>query len=813
MFPEKKPSILIIRLCLASLLCLPLLAQETTQAWPAFRGPTLNGHSPVSGVLQGKQHLSLNKDWTIALGSGYSGVVVADGVAVTMHSDEKNNLIAAFKADDGTKMWEHPTGDLYKGHDGSHDGPIATPLVHDGRVFTLDTAGTLFAFDLKSGKTLWTKNFTEEYKAQQPYYGFGASPIFIDGVLVSLIGGENQAIGGFDPKTGESLWKVGTDQVNFQGLMPWKWFDQDILLAAGQTKLFGINAKKGELLWEFGHEGQGGRGATSLVPVPAGPNHLFLANHDQHSIMVEIGRDNAGKAVLNKVWQERSIRNSYNVPVYYQGRLYAYSSRFLTCVDTADGKMLWRSRPPGDGFLILVDGHLVIAAKDGTVNIITAHDKGYEEKAAVKITDSLNWSHPAFADNRIFVRSLDGLTRITISDAPAVAGDGQSEAPKGSNFASFLAKVKNAKKPAKQQKLVDAFMADIKQTPIWEDGGWVHFVYQGDNKDVAIGGDLFGARQEQGMHRLAETNLFYYSTQLDPDAMVAYLFILDYKDMIADPKNPNKTETTMLGKDMEMSFGPDSQPMSWVAGPKWAPPAFVGKSGDKKGAMAEHSFESKTLEGKVVVQVYTPHGYSDSDTYPLAVVHGGKAALERGDWQKSLNTLIGDKVAPTVVAFVTESPRAQAYPAMVTNELLPLLTEKYRISEKPEQRANIGFGMTGATAIMVTISNPDKFAKYGTHSAMILDYIFPMVKGPLEKLTDEQKASFKAYMDWGRYEFRNPQEAWDLKVYNQRFTKMLDQQGLTTKAEEFPEGTDWTSWRHRTEKMLHNLFPLQGSQM
>ncbi|CAM2009108.1 outer membrane protein assembly factor BamB family protein [Acanthopleuribacter pedis] len=795
-----------------ALLFAPLFA-KTDNAWPAFRGPDLNGHSQQNGVFQGKRHLSLKPAWTQKLGSGYSGVVVAEGVAVTMHSDGTNDLIAAFDAASGKPMWHQVTGPMYKGHDGSHDGPIATPLIADGTVFTLGTSGKLFAYALKTGKNIWTQDLAADFEVRAPFYGFGASPMMIDGVLVSLMGGENQAVGGFDPKTGENLWKLGTDQINFQGVMPWKWADQPILLAAGQTKLFGINAKKGELLWEFAHEGTGGRGATSLVPVPAGPGKLFLAHQDDSSQMVEIGRDEAGKATFNKVWQERTIRNSYNVPVYHEGHLYAYSSRFLTCVNAADGKMVWRSRPPGDGFLILVDGHLVIVSKKGSVHIVEATPKGYAEKASVTISEDLAWSHPAFADGAVFVRALDGLSRVTVSDAPAVAAGEDSSAPKGSAFTQFLAKVKAAKKSAKAQKLVDAFMAKQKQTPIVEDG-WVHFVYQGDAKDVAIGGDLFGARQERGMYRLAETNLFYYSAELEADAMIAYLFILDYKDMIADPKNPNQSVTTMLGKDMEMSFGPNTTPMSWVAGPDWQAPAYLAKTSGKKGALHEHSFDSAKTEGKVTVQVYTPHGYGEGDTkYPLALIHGGKGALERGEWTKALDNLIGDKVTPTVVAFVTQAPRSRAYADMVTEELLPMLAEKYSLSDKAEHRANIGFGPSGFSAILVTFSHPDKFAKIGTNSAMIMDYTFDMVQGPLANITDEQKERFKVYMDWGRYEFRNPQEAWDLKDYNLRFTGMLEKQGFTVSGEEFPEGTDWTSWRNRTEKMMHTLFPLQGSQM
>lgn len=78
-------------------------------------------------------------------------------------------------------------------------------------------------------------------------------------------------------------------------------------------------------------------------------------------MLIEPGEDGQ----MRTVCEGRAIRNSYNIPVEFEGHLYTYSSRFLTCVDAETGEARWRSRTPGDGFLILVDGHLVIETKKG----------------------------------------------------------------------------------------------------------------------------------------------------------------------------------------------------------------------------------------------------------------------------------------------------------------------------------------------------------------------------------------------------------------------------------------------------------------
>ena len=119
---------------------------------------------------------------------------------------------------------------------------------------------------------------------------------------------------------------------------------------------------------------------------------------------------------MKQLWETRAIRNSFNVPIYHEGSIYAYSSRFLTCVDPKTGEARWRSRPPGDGFMILVDGHLVITTKKGSVHIVEANPEKYNELASLKVFDKLIWSHPAFDGDSIYTRSFGEVARVRVTD-------------------------------------------------------------------------------------------------------------------------------------------------------------------------------------------------------------------------------------------------------------------------------------------------------------------------------------------------------------------------------------------------------------
>jgi len=104
------------------------------------------------------------------LGTGYSGISVANGTLYTMYrtaSDAPAEYTVAIDVESGATLWEHaeeaivPDSVVAYGH--VHSGPNSTPLVLRGRVFSVGRNGTLIAFDAKSGKTLWKQQLDVDF--------------------------------------------------------------------------------------------------------------------------------------------------------------------------------------------------------------------------------------------------------------------------------------------------------------------------------------------------------------------------------------------------------------------------------------------------------------------------------------------------------------------------------------------------------------------------------------------------------------------------------------------------------------------------
>jgi len=795
---------------------------EDGEDWAGYRGPDVAGIAAETRAFSEFGNLGLKTVWKTKIGSGYSGQAIAGGKVVTQYADGESDVIAAFDAGNGRKLWSYAFSETYTGHDGSHDGPVATPLIADGRVFGLGPRGEFFAVDFATGKEIWSTHLGEDHEIPKPHYGYGTSPILVDGVLILELGGEGSAIAGFDPATGEKKWSAASDAVGYQVPVPMTLGGRRQVLGAGETKLFGVDAASGEVLWEWEHEGGGGRGAHSMTPVPVGPNKIFLAHQDNASKVIELGKATEGEegVVFDALWENRSIRNSYNVPVVHDGHVYAFSSRFLTCVDAATGETKWRSREPGDGFLIVAGGRLVIVTKNGSLHVAEASPEGYNELAAVGIFEDQSWTAPSFAGGSIYARSFGELARLDLTAGVLdtrieVASRGVEQTA----FGKFLAEV-DAAPDEEKAKVVDRFMKSQKSFPIVEGDRLVHFVYRGAS-DVAVAGDPFGARQEQAMTRVPGTEFFYHSVELEPDSRINYLFIKDYEEVV-DPLNPNQTTTTLVGKDMEMSRSGEAMAISWLAMPKWRLPAHLEEAPEAaRGTLANHEMESPILkeafagappgatpaEPKIELDVYLPHGYEGGDArFPVAYVHNGKSALEHSRIPNSLDNLIGKSVEPVIVVFVSIPGRGPQGAQAFVKEVVPFIDETYRTVEAPEGRANIGANASGIGAMINTLQNPDLFGKVATQSVGLITIFENMIYPLLEDVGENPPT---VYMDWSTYGVRNPHENWDIPEANRKLARAFTEKGVRVAGGEFHHGAGWSNWSNRTDKMFEALFPLR----
>ena len=773
--------------------------------WPGFRGPGHDGAVPADEGALSRDSLTLDLAWKRALGPGYSSIAVVGDRLVTMFTASEVDVMAAFRTDTGDEIWRYAIADNYAGHDGSHDGPISTPVIGQGRAFGLGPRGQLFALDLATGAEIWKINLVEDLEATVPYYGFSTSPLLADGVLVVEIGAEDgKAIAGFNPEDGSLLWTAGDDTIEYHSPIVAGIAGEQQVVAAGQENIYGLNARSGEVLWQYKHEGdKRAIGGLTIVPLPAGEGRLFLMNKVDSSVMLKVVKKRKSYRV-KELWTSTTIKNSYVPPVYHDGYIYGMSNRIFTCMDAATGEIQWRSREPGDGFPVLVGDRLVMVTKPGSLHVVRATPDGYQELASLDLFGEHSWSEVSYSQGHLYARSMAHLARIDPVQGAGemVASRQQVPVEREGDFSRFLVQVASS---SDKKTVVDTFLAGQKSFPIIGDLGDVHFVYRGESDDVGIVGDMIGFRREDPMTQIEGTDFFYYTTVLEPDAAVTYGFIMDYAEPTPDPLNP-RTDEGVMGE------------LSWFAMPAWDAPDFLEEAdASKQGRLESMTWKSEILEGEEqVVQVYLPAGYDAAGDrqYPTIYVLNGKAALEDGKMKQALDHLIGNAIEPVVGVFVQDqednprrSPEAMAlYVDMLAGELLPRVEKAFHTEPVPLRRAIVGAGRAGNMALMASFKRPDLFARVGVQSAMmgVSDFAdFEVSEATTPKVI---------YLEWGTYHLRSPHEGWDMAENNRELWAHLREAGYRPAGGEVHEGFGRACWNGHTDEMLTALFPLRREE-
>lgn len=316
-------------------LALTAPAQDDVAPWPQANGPFGNfnprryGHTLVDDLKDARQFwVSEDKDLGFAKGSasGYvnhltaadthpgsaSGLIVAEGkvFAGTFRPSgatwaERAAIIdralqsgkftppqieairrnAALDADDVVIAYDLKTGKVAwkaeeKGrginrYSGKRNHFGVTPAYHAGRVFSLGTAGVLYAHEAATGKKLWEDAsglLAREMVAVKVELlrkrdtlpgggGMSASLVVAEGVLVvpqfSVKGTRDVALRGVEAATGKTLWETPEATCRYATPAVWTHANRQYILAAttgtpgkhDSAKLRLIDPKDGKVLW------------------------------------------------------------------------------------------------------------------------------------------------------------------------------------------------------------------------------------------------------------------------------------------------------------------------------------------------------------------------------------------------------------------------------------------------------------------------------------------------------------------------------------------------------------------------------------
>ncbi len=395
----------------------------TSADWSQFRGPGQQGQALTTDVFPA-EGFDLEIAWQRPLGSGYSGISIAGGLAVTMFADGESDWVGAFATRSGEERWRYRLAEMYAGHDGSDDGPVATPLIHGQTVYALGPRGQLVALGLADGAERWKRTWSEP-EARAPYYGFASAPVIAAGSLIVQTGGaDGHAVSALDPETGETRWTRGDDAVTYESPLVAEIAGREHLVAVTQKMLLALDPRTGDELWRFEHGLADDMGDGYTLPVTLGATGLLINGWDGIA-RLEITAKEDGSFSVEERWRSQTFQRNYALPVVRGRYAYGFRGNILTCLDVETGEQVWRSRPPGGNGLIMVDGHFAVVGADGNLVVAEATTDAYKEKARIDVASIVPFTAPSFAEGLFFARDLESLVAVrVVPRAAKPASDG-----------------------------------------------------------------------------------------------------------------------------------------------------------------------------------------------------------------------------------------------------------------------------------------------------------------------------------------------------------------------------------------------------
>lgn len=456
------------------LLCLTLLTPCVAAAedWPWFLGPRHDGTSKETLNLAWPED-GPEVVWKQRVGTGYSAPSILDGQLVIHHRERDQEKITCRRADNGEEVWNHQYPSSYVDRYNYNNGPRCSPILADGRCYTLGAEGSLRCLNLADGRLLWKRSLQDEFNIPDWFFGMGCSPVLEDGRLFVLVGGQpNAGVVCFDAATGKTLWQsVGRDTWNGQTgstqTRPYEWTGEEMvvsyaspilasihgqrhLLCLVRQGLVSLDPQSGRKNFHYWFRPKVHESVNAARPLVIDDRIFLSAAYRLGSAMLQVSAD--GKSV-KEVWTDaRSMLAHWSTPIHVDGFIYGFSGRHrnegeLRCIRASDGELIWKESgfngdlrkfarnrttgaiidaetgkevpPPyfGRGSLIQVGKHFVALGEEGTLAVVKIDSQKYveERRSGFPEIKYPAWTAPVVSRGKMYLRSEDWLLCLNVT--------------------------------------------------------------------------------------------------------------------------------------------------------------------------------------------------------------------------------------------------------------------------------------------------------------------------------------------------------------------------------------------------------------
>lgn len=451
-----------MRIALWLLLATLLAPAARADDWPQWFGPQRDGVWREQGVMEKFPAAGLKPLWRRPVGAGYSGPAVANGrVYLTdrqlrqgaqnpRNPFERRKIpgverVLCLDARDGSVLWRDEYECAYTVSYAA--GPRSTPLVADGKLYTVGAEGDVRCYDAASGKLAWKATLGPGDGTATPTWGFSASPL-VEGNLLICLGDAENVVVAFDRNTGNVAWKaLKAREPGYCPPVVYEHGGRRQLIVWHPQALVSLDPQTGKEHWSQPFEAENG---LSIAMPQKLSDRLFVSSNYEGSRMFQL---DANEPRVELLWkrggkgrgeENRTLYALMCTPFLRGDHVYGVGrDGALLCLNASDGTIAWQDYKAttgeplnwGTAFLIAhgepkgdVQRFFLFNEK-GDLILADLSPKGYRELSRTHLIDPVNtdaqrpvvWSYPAFAGQCVIVRNDEEVICYSLAADTAAA--------------------------------------------------------------------------------------------------------------------------------------------------------------------------------------------------------------------------------------------------------------------------------------------------------------------------------------------------------------------------------------------------------
>jgi outer membrane protein assembly factor BamB len=315
---------------------------EALRQWPAFRGPTGQGHAlhadlPLEWNKEGRNIL-----WRVKVpGKGNSSPVVWDNRIFLTSADDtgEERAVHCFSRTDGKLLWTRAAPPKPPEAVRDKNGyASATPVTDGERVISFLGACGILCHDFE-GNLLWHYDLPKIKTS----HGTGSSPVLYKD-LVIVLQDQDQSETVFvalDRKTGKKVWQGKRGKgTTWSTPVIVRVGDRDELLMAGAKTVKGYDPTTGKELWTLS-------GPThEVIPMIVVGNEMVYSASGRNGPTIALRPGGEGD-ITQKAMVWRSTRSGPHVPspLLVGDLLFTFNDMgIINCLEAATGTLIWQER-------------------------------------------------------------------------------------------------------------------------------------------------------------------------------------------------------------------------------------------------------------------------------------------------------------------------------------------------------------------------------------------------------------------------------------------------------------------------------------